>query len=698
MRHYLWLAILLSAPLALSAQISHPGFQANRVAGEERIEKGLRDAINADTIKSQMRRMAAGAHVAGTPAQRETASHVLASMAAWGLDTSRATYRVFLPFHDSTIVEVVGTRRERLSLTEPALPEDPTTNTPQWPAMNGYSGAGDVTAPVVYVNYGLPEDYQKLAELGIEVRGRVAIARYGRSYRGIKAREAESHGAVALLLFSDPKDDGFTVGEIYPKGPMRSEAGVQRGSLFNGQGDPATPGRPSLPGVHRLPLDSMTISRIPVVPIGYGNADRFLAVMGGPSVPDAWQGGLGHRYHLGDDLIKARVAVWPERGERAQKDVVNTFGTIRGSTYPDEWIIVGAHRDAWGPGALDDLSGTIGVMEAARAWGKMLKEGVRPERTLIFATWDAEEWGLVGSTEWVEEHEKQLDQSAVVYINMDVIAGGPRFGAGGSMSLRPLMHDITRGVQQPLDSLSVLAAWTTGSARGSLPMLGDLGGGSDFTGFYNHLGIPSLEFGFSGRGGSYHSAYDTWSFLERFADPGYRQHVAASQIAATLLARLGNADIVPFEYGELGTYLASLVERTQKIPGAAAIESQMRDLKSAAQLFGTLGSRFSIARNGALESRSLDGPTLTSLNAMLRQVERSLRTPTGLPNRPYLRNLLFAADRDNGYANVQLPSITEALQDGDTAAAGRAAQELATRVRAAAQLLDQARSVLTGQE
>lgn len=696
MRYPLVLMALM-VPTLVSGQISHPGFRAASVSGEAALESRLMAVMHADTMQRHMHVLAARAHVAGTPAQRETAAYVLQSMASWGLDTSRASYRVFLPFHDSTVVEVIGAERTRLSLTEPELSEDPTTQSPQWPAMNGYSGAGDVTAPVVYVNYGLPVDYDKLAELGVDVRGRVVIARYGRSYRGIKAREAEAHGAVALLLYSDPKDDGYVVDEVYPAGPMRSAAGVQRGSLFNGEGDPSTPGRPSVAGVERIGPEAMAIPHIPVVPIGYGNADRFLAAMQGASVPDGWQGGLGHRYHLGDQTVQARVAVWPERGERAMKEVINTFGRITGSTYPDEVVIVGAHRDAWGPGALDDVSGTISVLEAARAWGAMVRSGVRPMRTMIFATWDAEEWGLIGSTEWVEEHDDMLDRQAVAYINMDVVASGPRFGAGGTMSLKQLVHDVTREVPQPRDSISVLAAWTAQSGKGdNLPVLGDLGGGSDFTGFYNHLGIPSIEFGFGGRGGSYHSAYDTWSFVERFADPGYREHVAAAQVAAVLMARFANADVVPFEYGDLGTYLASLVERSRKEPGADAIDGALTDLESAAKLFASLGSRFSIARNGALQGNALDAARSAKINAILRRVERSLRRPEGLAGRPYLRNLVFAADRDNGYANVQLPTIIEALRDGDAAAARQAAEELAGRIRTAAELLDRARATLPG--
>lgn len=693
------LFLLVLSPVGLVAQQPLPGFTAAGSAAERVLESRLLASPNPDSARRHMRTLANEAHVAGTPAQRVTAAYVLDAMGRWGLDTSRATFEVYLPFHDSTIVELVGATRTRLDLTEPPVPGDPTTDKPQWPAFNGYSGAGDVTAPVVYVNYGLPTDYDRLAELGVSVAGKVALARYGRSFRGIKAREAEAHGAVALLLYSDPADDGYMVDEVYPAGPMRNAAGVQRGSLLNGEGDPSTPGRPSLAGVARLPLDQMEVSRIPVVPIGYGNATRFLGAMGGASVPQGWQGGLGYRYHLGDDAVRARVAVWPEQGDRAIKTITNTFGVLRGAVHPEEMVIIGAHRDGWGPGAIDNVSGTISVLEAARAWAALARAGMRPARTIIFATWDAEEWGLIGSTEWVEAHVDTLSAHAVAYINQDVVASGQSFGAGGTHSLQQLVRDVVALVPQPGDSGSVLDAWA-GRRAGSdstAPTLGDLGGGSDFMGFYNHLGVPSIEFGFGGRGGVYHSAYDTWSFLERFADPGYHSHVAAAQVAALLIARLANSEVVPFEYGDLGDYLTELVDRTRREPGSTAIASQLTDLASAAGLFASLGQRFSLARNAALAGdRPVPPATLATVDGLLRQVERALLTPEGLPGRPFLRNLVFASDRDNGYANVQFPAIVEALRDDDSRRAGQAADDLARRVRTAAGLLDRARVALTG--
>ena len=357
--------------------------------------------------------------------------------------------------------------------------------------------------------------------------------------------------------------------------------------------------------------------------------------------------------------------------------------------------MIGAHRDAWTPGALDDVSGTISVLESARAWAEAARAGMPPRRTLVFATWDAEEWGLIGSSEWAEEHADTLRSQAVAYINQDVVASGRMFGAGGTASLHALMRDITRLVIQPGDTVPVYRDWerrTTSPSR-PLPTLGDLGGGSDFMGFYNHVGVPSINFGFGGPGGSYHSNYDTWSFVERFADPGYLAHRASAQLATLLLARFANADVVPFEYGDLGRYLVTLVDRTRGVAGADSISAALDDVASAAELLATIGRRFSIGRNGALSAGAAPG-RFTDANRLLRQVERELVQAEGLPGRPFLRNLVFASDRDNGYANVQFPTIVEALQDGDLTAARAAAGDLADRIRRAAAVVERARDAL----
>ena len=673
-------AILIAVPLLASAVTLQAqqlqGYSAARSVRETALEGRLQAIPDTASARKHAHVLAGRPHVAGTPAQKATGDYVLRQMRSWGLDTSRASFRVYLPYHDSTIVERIAPTRQRLDLTEPPVPGDSTTLLPSWPAMNGNSGAGDVTAALVYVNYGLPSDYLRLDSLGISVKGKIAIVRYGRSFRGIKAREAEAHGASALLIYSDPFDDGFTRGEVYPKGPYRNAQGVQRGSIYNGQGDPTTPGWASTPNAHRLPEDSLAVSHIPVVPISYGNAELLMRDMGGAAAPNGWQGGMNFPYRLGNGGVEARVAVWPERGKRAFKTIYDTFGMIRGSEFPDEWVIIGGHRDGWGPGAADNVSGIVSILEAARAWGSALKAGERPRRTLVFATWDAEEWGLVGSTEWVELMTDSLQTRAVAYINQDVAASGRSFGAGGTASLHGLLRDVTRTVGQPGDTGSIYQSWSRGrgtAAKTAEPTLGDLGGGSDFAGFYNGLGIASVEFGFGGAGGVYHSAYDTWGFMERFGDVGYLSHAAAGRLSAVLLGRLANADILPFDHKALGSYLAALAVRSERESKTPALQGDFLRLQMAAAGLAQASQRFNAGRDSLLASGA-NSTQLVSINATVRRLEQQLTRSTGLVGRPMMRNLVFASDRDNGYANIPLPGISEAIRDHDV---GRAKQEIA---------------------
>lgn len=435
----------------------------------------------------------------------------------------------------------------------------------------------------------------------------------------------------------------------------------------------------------------MRIARVPVVPMSYGNAAKILSQLKGQSVPQGWQGGLGFRYHLGGAGIRVRVAVWPERGDRAFKRIQNTFGIIRGSEYPDEVVIVGGHRDAWGHGAIDNVSGTVSILEAARAWGELLSAGHRPARTLVFATWDAEEWGLVGAFEWAELMADDLDRKAIAYINQDAIAGGYRFGASGSASLRTLMRDAAQVVRQPGDTVSIYDVWRGGADEE--PTVGGLGGGSDFVAFHGYLGIPSLNYGFGGPGGIYHSAYDTRTFVERFGDPGYRAHTAAARLLAVLMGRLGNATLIPYEYSELGGQVIELVAQIRREPGAATIATALDRLASAGAILAQVGRNFAVVRNGVLWSdKSPD--SVAEINSVLRQIERQMLDPAGLPDRPSLRHQIFAPDRDNGYANVPFPAIAEALRDGDSARAAEAARTLAERVTRAAALMDEATRAL----
>jgi N-acetylated-alpha-linked acidic dipeptidase len=391
------------AQSAGAAPLAMPGFAAQNAAAQRALENDVLRRPSADAARAHSAVLSAEAHVAGTPAQVRTRDYVLEQMRAMGLQTEVRSYSVFMPHVTSVRLWRVAPGEKELPLGEPAVTGDSTSTKWQYPTVNGYSGVGDATDEVVFVNYGLIEDYARLDSLGVSVRGRIAVARYGRSFRGIKAREAERHGAVALLLYSDPQSDGYVRGDVYPEGPMRNWDGVQRGSVFNGAGDPATPGYASTTNAPRLTEDKMELPRIPVVPISYGNASELLAGLRGRGVPTGWQGGLPFRYHVGPGPVVARVQVIDDRATQGTKQIHDTFGVIFGSELPDELVIIGAHRDAWGPGAADNVSGTVSVLEAARAVADAVRAGLRPKRTIVFATWDAEEWGLIGSTEYVEE-------------------------------------------------------------------------------------------------------------------------------------------------------------------------------------------------------------------------------------------------------------------------------------------------------
>ena len=633
-------------------------------------------------------------HVAGTAAQAMTRDYVIDKLRTWGLESWTKEYTVYIPHPDSVAVWLIPPqgRASALVLREPLMPGDPTSAGRQVPPYNGYSGDGDVTADAVYVNYGLIEDYQTLDSLGTSVRGKIAIARYGRSFRGIKAREAEKHGAVGLIIYSDPQDDGYARGDIYPRGPMRPWGGIQRGSIMNTNGDPTTPGYASLPGARRLPEDSLPIPRIPVIPMSYGNARRFLERLRGASVPQPWQGALPFRYHIGPGPVRARLHVKTERGARAMHPIWDTFAMLRGARYPDEWVVIGAHRDAWSPGAADNISGTVTVLETARAFAELARSGLSPGRTVIFATWDAEEWGLIGSTEWVEEMADSLAGHAVAYLNADDVTQGPRFAGGGSPSLKPLIRDVTGLVPDPSGRGSVRAVWLE-RVHGdtSALTLANLGGGSDFAGFYHHLGIPAAEVGFEGPTGVYHSMYDSYHWMTSFGDPGYRAHQATARLVALLAARLANTDVLPLDYEAFGTELTRLVAQLDSGIAKRGWSVTTSGLRDALERFTIAARAFAAVRDSA---RGVDASRLHAVNAALMQVERRLTRPQGLVSRPWYTSLQFASDVDNGYATMAFPSVNEAIRYADSPTTQRELADLAARVDDARNALDQAAGAL----
>ena len=672
-----------------------PGYGAASASAQRKVEADAMAVPSPTSAAELARTLSREPHMAGTPAQARTRDFVIDRMRAWGLQTEVRAYDVWMPHPTSVKVWRVSPNPRELSLAEGPVPGDSTSSLPEVPPVNGYGGSGDATGEVVYVNYGLIEDYATLDSLGVSVRGKVAVARYGRSFRGIKAREAEKHGAVALLIYSDPQDDGFVRGDVYPAGPMRPSQGIQRGSVFNGAGDPTTPGIPSRAGVQRIPLSQAGVSHIPVVPISYGNATELLRDVRGTRIPQSWQGGLPFRYHVGPGPVSARVAVTTDTATAPYKTIWNTFGIVRGSEFPDEMVLIGGHRDAWGPGAADNVSGTVSVMEAARAVAELVKRGVRPKRTIVFATWDAEEWGLVGSTEYVEDDTLRLLRGAVAYLNQDVSAQGPSFGGGGSPSLRATLRDITHAVNDPSGKGSVYDVWRRASnvADSAEPPMGDPGGGSDFAGFYNHLGIPHSDWGFGGAGGVYHSAYDSRLWMETFGDPGYKYHATSAQIGAALALRLANAEILPYDYVEFARTMRVYLPAVDRGLSAHNWQLSAASLGSAIDRMERSAAAFSAQRDSAL-TRPLAAATRKATNAALLRVERALTRPEGLKTRPWYRNLIYAADENNGYANIVFPSVNEAIRSGDAALTQREIDDLARRFAAAAAALDDAAKAL----
>jgi N-acetylated-alpha-linked acidic dipeptidase len=690
------LFVVTAVPAIAQQGTTTPGYSPSNATAERSVEAQAIARPDPARARAHSKALSAETHVAGTAAQARTRDYVIAQMKAMGLETEVRQYDVFIPHPTAVQVWRLSPRPKALSLAEPPVPGDPTSALAQYPTVNGHSGAGDVSGDIVYVNYGLIEDYAALDSLGISVKGKIAVARYGRSFRGIKAREAEKNGATALLIYSDPQQDGYVNGDVYPKGPMRNKDGVQRGSVFNGAGDPATPGYPSIRGAPRIPESQMAIPHIPVVPISYGNASELLDGLGGKDVPQSWQGGLPFRYHVGPGPVKARVRVADDRATHGTKPIFDTFGVVRGSEFPDEIVMVGGHRDGWGPGAADNVSGTVSVLEAARAIADAIKAGHRPKRTIVFATWDAEEWGLMGSSEYVEDDSLRLMRGGVAYLNQDVAAQGARFGGGGSPSLRATLRDIARAVPDPSGKGSVYAEWRRYSAVADTaePSMGDPGGGSDFAGFYNHLGMPIAEWGFGGPGGVYHSQYDDFTWMSKFGDSTFAYHATAARIGAAMLLRLANADILPYDYVEFARTMQRYLPAMDRSLAAKKWSGSTTALRTAIGRMEQEASAFATARDAALASGPPPRERRLAVNSALLQVERALARPEGLRTRPWYRNLIYVADEDNGYANMVFPSVNEAIRANDEKLTTSELADLAQRFDLATRALASARAAL----
>lgn len=633
---------------------------------ENEWEERFRSIPQAERLKDYMRTLSAEPHHIGSAAGRRNAEWIRDQLKSWGVDAKIEEFDVLFPTPKERVLELVSPEKYTARLKEPVLAEDPDSGDEnQLPTYNAYSGDGDVTAPLVYVNYGVPADYEQLAKMGVDVKGKVVIARYGASWRGIKPKVAYEHGAVGCLIYSDPKEDGYYQGDVYPKGPYRSETGVQRGSVMDmpiHPGDPLTPGWGATKNARRLSREeAKTLMKIPVLPISYGDALPLLKNLSGQVVPENWRGALPITYHVGGgESTKVRLKVV---SDWSLHTLYNVIGRIEGSAYPDEWVIRGNHHDAWVNGADDPISGMATVLEEARSFGELLKQGWRPKRTIIFCAWDGEEPGLLGSTEWAEQHAEELKQKAVVYINSDSTGKGT-LGVGGSHTLERFVNDVARSVNDPKGRGTLWEVMKARRADRSTDRadlrIGALGSGSDYTAFIDHLGIASLNVGFGGDGGGgvYHSIYDSFAWYTRFSDSTFEFGRTLVQAAGTATMRLASAQILPFEFTDFAETVRGYVDEIAKMP------SQNVDLKLLRQSVERL-SRTSDGYDRALGGLIRTGAfpaDLKELNKLLFQSERKLLSDAGLPRREWFKHQIYAPGFYTGYGVKTLPGVREALE------------------------------------
>jgi N-acetylated-alpha-linked acidic dipeptidase len=695
---------------------------------------------NAKNIGDYMKRMSARPHHLGSPYDKDNAEWILSKFKEWGWDARIETYDVLFPTPKERVVDMVAPTSFTLKLEEPAVADDPTSGqkNEQVPSFNAYSIDGDVTGPIVYVNYGRPQDYEDLDRRGISVKGAIVLARYGNSWRGIKPKVAAEHGAIGCLIYSDPADDGYAVDDVFPQGPMRNSSGVQRGSVMDMPtypGDPLTPGVGATPDAKRLDLKEVTtLTRIPVLPISYADAQPLLAALRGPAVPEPWRGSLPITYHFGPGPARVHMRLafnWN------RVPVYNVIARMQGSAYPDEWVIRGNHHDAWVNGAQDPGSGMSVVLEEARALGELAKQGWRPKRTLIYAAWDGEEQALLGSTEWVEDHEKDLREHAVAYVNSDGTGRG-FFNASGSHSLEQIVNAVARDVEDPETKLTVwkraqARAITRGSkedraeARSRADLrIAALGSGSDYSAFLQHNGVPSVDIrfgGFDASDGVYHSIYDDYYHFTKFLDTEFSYGRTLALVGGTLMIRLADADLLPLEFTNVAdtvqTYVKELEnllktqqddvrERNRQIEEGVfrAINDPKRPLQApkiervppalnfaplenAAETLTQAAARYRKAADAARPKVAANVAVIRQVNARLIQAERQLIDPAGLPRRPWYRHLLYAPGFYTGYAVKTMPGVREAIEQKEYSDADTEIGRVAKALQREAMLLDE---------
>jgi N-acetylated-alpha-linked acidic dipeptidase len=715
------ISLLLAASCAPSALWSRPGAELRgffpAAAAKEKVnEADFRAIPTPERARLDLWALTEEPHIAGTPEDFKTAQFVLGQFRAAGLDAKVVEYRVLLPMPKEVKVDLVEPF-DRPGPT-PEGSEDEDASPAHVPAFNAYSPSGDVTAPVVYANYGLPEDFERLKSLGVDVADKIALVRYGKCFRGVKVHMAEQHGAAGVLIYSDPADDGYRQGPVYPRGPWRPATGVQRGSILymtGYAGDPLTPGVAATKHAARISREEQaSLPRLPTAPLSYEDAAPILENLNGSAAPRGWQGALPFTYHVGPGVSKIHLKLDMDFRTRTIWDVV---ARIPGAEEPDRWVVLGNHHDAWTYGAVDPGSGTAALLAVARGLGLLMKQGWRPRRTIILASWDAEEYGLIGSTEWVEEHAEELTHNTVAYVNIDSGVSGPHFISAAVPSLARLIREVTQEVTDPATGRSVYAVWSEEGGRlrregglpyavlnGSLPPgpdggpVGDLGSGSDYTPFLQHLGIPSLDISFAGPYGVYHSAYDDFEWMQKFGDPTFRYSVAIAQIYGTLALRLADANFLPFDFADygraLGRYLRDLEAVMKKARGGKSLE--FAKAKSAATRFTSTARLLAARLASQSEKGNLDPGRVNAANQALLEVERAFLLDDGLPGRAWFRHAIYAPGVYTGYSAEVFPGVREAAARQDWKTAAEQLDAVATAIDRGTEVLRRALAALQG--
>jgi N-acetylated-alpha-linked acidic dipeptidase len=660
--------------------------------------------------EEHLRTLTQAPHMAGTPEDKATADYVARKFRDAGLDTEIVEYKVWINYPTEISVDVTAPPGvEMHGPTREHVDGDPYDDDPRVVMpFNGMSPSGDAEAEVVYANYGTPEDFEKLDKLRIGVRGKIVLVRYGQNFRGVKEFIAQEHGAAGVIIYSDPYDDGWRKGDKYPEGPWRPDTGVQRGSvgyMFEYPGDPTTPGiasLPSLPESRRVsPEQSAQMPKIPVTPLSYHDAAPILQHLSGPDSPREWQGALPFTYHVGPGPARVKMHLKQDYQFRTLWDVI---GRVRGSELPDEWVVAGNHRDAWVYGAVDPNSGTAAMLESVHGVGELLKSGWKPKRTMIFASWDGEEEGLMGSTEWAEQHESEL-ANAAAYFNMDVAVSGPKFGASSVPSLKQFLRDIAKAVPSPKGG-TVYEAWQKVDHAGSLSAqspaeanddnrrapaasvkgdvaVGDLGSGSDYSAFQQHLGVPSTDISSTGPYGVYHSVFDNFAWFKKFGDPDFVYEQQMARVFGLEALRMADADVLPYDYEEYGKEISAYLDTAKK-----RAEDKLGDRPVDFNAAMAAAKRFREA-GGKIGSKQKNPPRDPArLNQALRSGERALLVPEGLPHRPWFRHAIYAPGEYTGYAAVVIPGVNEALDKGDAERARQQLAVLATALERAAKALE----------